>query len=187
MAARALTAALLAELTAKALRPVFFFEGEFTSGTVRLWSGAGDLAWNAQTWTGAGQALEISPIEESNTGRVNGLAFKLNGVPAAMIAIALAECRMGKPGTIWFGALDAAGTVVADPHLCFRGRLDVSTIEEDADKAIVTVTYESRLIDHQRARERRYTHEDQQIDYPGDRGFEYVASLQDKPFVWGRF
>ena len=42
------------------------------------------------------------------------------------------------------------------------------------------------LIDLNRSRVRRYTNEDQQIDYPTDVGFEYVQSLQDFEIKWGR-
>ena len=36
-----------------------------------------------------------------------------------------------------------------------------------------------------RSRERRYTHDDQQIDFPGDLGFEFVPKLQELNLVWG--
>jgi hypothetical protein len=32
---------------------------------------------------------------------------------------------------------------------------------------------------------RRYTNEDQQAEVPGDRGFEYVPSVQELNFKWG--
>ena len=45
---------------------------------------------------------------------------------------------------------------------------------------------ESRLIDLNRARNFRSTHEDQQQIFHGDLGFEYVAAIQDKEVSWGR-
>jgi hypothetical protein len=63
--------------------------------------------------------------------------------------------------------------------------MDVPTLRDDAETCTVTVTYEGRLIDLGRAREWRYTHESQQQLAPGDRGFEYVAGLQDKEILWG--
>ena len=38
----------------------------------------------------------------------------------------------------------------------------------------------SWLIDLTVARTWRYTHENQQVLYPGDLGFEYVTSIQDR-------
>ena len=42
-----------------------------------------------------------------------------------------------------------------------------------------------RLIDLDRSRARRFTSEDQKIDYPDDKGLEMVASLQDTVIIWG--
>ncbi len=43
---------------------------------------------------------------------------------------------------------------------------------------------EKELIDR-RTNSRRRTHEDQQIDAPGDLYFQYVAGLAQKQVVWG--
>ena len=48
------------------------------------------------------------------------------------------------------------------------------------------MTAESKLIDLERSRARRYTSEDQKIDYPDDKGLDFIADLQDKAVVWGR-
>jgi len=58
-------------------------------------------------------------------------------------------------------------------------------IQESGNVANVNITGESRLIDLEIARERRYTSEDQKIDFPDDKGFEFVADLQNKEIVWG--
>ena len=37
----------------------------------------------------------------------------------------------------------------------------------------------------QRAKTRRFTKEDQQIDFPDDKGLNNLAKLQDKKIQWG--
>ena len=64
--------------------------------------------------------------------------------------------------------------------------MDTMGIEDTGDTANISLTAESRLIDLERSRERRYTSEDQKIDYPNDKGLEFIADLQDKEIVWGR-
>jgi hypothetical protein len=64
--------------------------------------------------------------------------------------------------------------------------MDTMGIEDSGDTANIGLTAESRLIDLERSRERRYTSEDQKIDYPNDKGLEFIADLQDKEIVWGR-
>lgn len=184
--ARNLTAALLAALQAGTVRPVVFYEGEYSTGTLRLWSGVGPFTWNAQTWTGVGQMLGVAPIEEGSDVRAVGFSVSLSGEASVLLSANLSAARNGLPGRVWIGALDSAGTVIADPFRAFDGRFDVPDIFVEGSACTITARYESRLIDLDRPRERRYTHEDQQIDYPGDRGFEYVPGLQDAQIVWGR-
>lgn len=183
---RALTASLLAQITAAVLRPVFFYEGQFATGTVRLWSGLGTITWDGQSWTGAGDLINFSPIDENSEIRAAGFNVSLNGQSAAILALSMAQVRHGYPGKIWIGAVNDSGAIVSDPFLAFSGRADAPEIVDEGDTATITLAYESRLIDLDKTRERRYTHEDQQIDYAGDQGFSFLPKLQDAQFNWGR-
>lgn len=180
---RDLTAAMITEVTAAKLRPVIFYEGEFSGGTLPLWSGVGTITWNSLSWTGAGHLLGISDITETADLRAEGFTVSLSGLPSSLIAVAQAQAELGLAGSVWFGCMDAAGAVIADPYLAFKGKLDVPSIEDTGDTCTISVAYEHQLIDLERPRLRRWTHEDQQIDY-GDRGFEYMASLQDQVLEW---
>jgi hypothetical protein len=184
---RDLTAGMSAAVTADRVEPVLFYEGEFASGTIRLWTGIGEKVWNGQTWTGAGRLLGIEPVEETSEIRAVPLSVSLSmGLNDDQLQIALAQCRNGLPGSVWLGALDATGAVIVDPYLSFSGRLDVPDIVDAAVETKIVIRYESRLIDLERIRARRYTSEDQAIDHPGDRGCDYVPSLQDAQIPWGR-
>lgn len=182
--ARDLTAGMQSEVQAQSLRPVIFYEGEFASGTLRLWTGIGTFSWNGQSWTGAGNLLAISPVVETPDVRAVPMKAQLSGMPPSLVALAYGQTRQGKPGRVWFGAMDAAGTIVPDPYLAFVGRLDVTEDEDDDESAMITISYENRLIDLERPRVRRWTHEDQQIDHPGDLGLQYAASLADQVLEW---
>jgi hypothetical protein len=183
--ARDLTASVITQLQAASVEVGILFEGEFASGWVRLWSGIGNLSWDSKTWNGVGTLLGISAIDETNEIRASGLTVTLSGVPSDLLAAALGDARSGKTGRVYL-AFFSGGSVVADPVLQFEGRLDVPAIEDGEDTATIAISYESELIDLERARERRYTPEDQAIDYPGDLGFAYVAALQDAQITWGR-
>lgn len=183
---RDLTVGAAAAIAAEVVYPVAFYEGEYATGTVRLWSGVGPIDWDGKTWTGAGQMLGISSIEETSEIRASAFAVSLSGDVAALMQVNLAAARTGLPGRVWIGFFDSAGALVADPFMAFAGRFDVPDLVIGGARATIEVRYESRLIDLDRPRIRRYTHEDHQIDYPGDRGFEYVSSIQDKEVVWGR-
>ena len=184
--ARALTAGMLAAMATGVLRPLILYEGEFSGGTVRLFSGYGTLDWNGNTFTGSGQMLNITAIQEVSGLQAINFTVSLNGELPSLIALALGQVRRGKSGSVWLGLLDDSNALIADPFLCFKGRADRPDIVPDPAHTVISVAYESRLIDASRRRERRYTSEDQQIDYPDDKGFDFVPALQDAQFTWGR-
>lgn len=181
---RGLTAGMITQLNAARLQPIILFEGEFDTGTLRLWTGIGELSWNSLTWTGAGNLLAITPIEETRSTRAIGIGVSLNGISSEVISLVLAHARLKKVGTVYLGCV-ANDAVVADPVIAYRGFLDVPSIEDFGERCNITVTYESELIDLQRARIRRYTDNDLKLDYAEDNGFQYVAELQDKEVLWG--
>lgn len=182
--ARNLTAGMVTEAAKAAVMPVFFVEMDFSSGFVRVWSGYGDFAWNSYTWTGVGHLGQIDPLAEAIDFVANGASMKLSGIPSDMIAVALSQHYQGRPATIYLGFLDSAGAIVSDPVPIYAAKMDTMEIDEDGQSASIIVRIESQAIALKRSNEWRYTHEDQQIDYPGDLGLEYVASLQDKDLIW---
>jgi len=182
---RDLTGAYQTAIAGDRLKIALFYEGEFTTGTLRLWTGVGPLDWNGHTWTGAGHMLALTTIQETTDVRATGLTATLSGLPVSLLSAVLLNARRGYAGTVWLGLFDAAGALIADPAVAFKGRLDVPSIDADESTCTISVSYESRLIDLERARDRRYTNEDQAIDYPLDLGFEYVPSIQNARINWG--
>lgn len=173
-------------LIARDVRPALFFEGAFATGVVRIWSGLSPITWNGQTWIGAGNLIGFAGVEEGTDIVARGTSISLSGVPSSHVALAITDAQQGLPGKIWIGLLAADGAIIVDPILAFTGRLDVPSVTDGAETCTVTITYESRLIDLNTPRELRYTHEAQQQLYPGDRGFEYVTTIQDQDITWGR-
>ena len=179
---RGLGSTLITALQSPAVRVIVLYEGEFVSGTLRLWSGLGELSWNGETWTGGGNLVGVGPVAESGGLQADGISVSLSGIPADLLAKALGEVRHSHTGKLWFGLLDDAGAVTGTPTLLYQGRLDTTMVKRGRTTATIALTYENQALTAQ-ARERRYTHEDQQIDYPGDLGFQYVTGLQKKPLA----
>jgi hypothetical protein len=183
---RNLTAAQITEITAQNMRPILLCQLLFTSGWLYLWSGIGPLSWNGQTWTGVGSLGQVSAVPETSDVAAAGIQFSLSGIPSGVLASALSEVRQGSPVILWQGFLTAAGGVVASPNQAWNGRMDSCMVNEAGDTATITITAESRMMDLNRSRERRYEKQDQIIDFAGDLGFDYVPSLQELSIVWGR-
>ena len=183
--ARDLSAAMLAAIAANTIKPVMIAKLGTSGADLNVWTGVGDLTFEAETYTGVGNFGGVSMIQETSELQASGVTFSLSGVPSSLISAALGSMRYGRTAKLWFGLIDTTtGALVDPPYLMFTGKTDVPSIDEGPETSVVSITAENRLIDLERSRVRRYTHEDQQIDHAGDLGFEYVQSLQDAEITW---
>lgn len=184
--ARNLTGDFISQLEAESKTVAIFFQGDFATGTVYLWSGIGEIDFDGKTWVGVGNLAGIEQVKETSQIEATGVRVFLSGIDATLRSLVLDEVRQGDIGTIYIGFIDDTGAVVADPTVAFEGYLDVPTISDNGADIRITIQYENRLRDLERVREFRYTNESQQVLHPGDRGFEYVAGLQDWNGKWGK-
>lgn len=183
---RVLSTEMQAVAAAELVRPIYLLDLEFTSGSIFLWSGHGDLAYNSNTYLGAGDLLNIASIQETSDLTANGASVTLAGIKASLLTLARDEPYQGRPMTIRLGAFDESGDLISSPVILFSGFMDVMTIADNGDTSTINVTAENKLIAFQRTAVRRYTAEDQKIEHPTDKGFEFVAKIQEKEIVWGR-
>jgi hypothetical protein len=183
--ARTIPAALLASTTAPQLAPFTATRMDFDSGTVCYWTGYGVITIDGNGYQGIGTLGSISAIEETEDLSARGITLQLSGIPSALVALALTEDYQGRTASVMFGALNESTGAVIESITVFAGRMDVMTITDDGSTAVINFSVENKLVDFQRTRESRYTHEEQLRRYPGDNGLEYVAGLQDKTIYWG--
>lgn len=164
--------------------PAFLVELYWSTGVVNIWNGYYNLVWDGKTWLGIGHLGSIAEIKESSDLTANGVQLQMSGIPSARIAEVLTNDSQGLPARIYFGHI-AAGGFTVDPYLVFDGVIDYPNITISGETATIQVALERETYDG-RTDARRCTHEDQQIDYPGDLGREYVAALPNKQFTWGK-
>ena len=93
---RGLTSTYRALARSRLLSPAVLVEGFFDSGTLRLWSGAGNLVAGGQTYTGAGDLLSVSSSAETQNVRANGITVGLSGVSSTVVSLALNEECQGR-------------------------------------------------------------------------------------------
>jgi len=168
------------------VRPALFFEGEFDSGTVRLWNGIGQITALSQTWDGGGELISVTPIEETYEVKATGFSVSLSGIPADKLDLALVEDYQNRTLTVYMGFINESNQLVDDPFVLTRGRMDVMSISQGAETITIQITCETRMIDFERPRRRTYSDQDQKLKYPNDRGFEFVNSIQEIQIEWGR-
>lgn len=183
---RSIPAAMQTQLDTSHLFIVWFAHVQGVTGDLRLWTGIGTVSWNGYTWTGAGDLGSVRSIRQTKDLRAEGIELQLSGIGQDNIAFLLTEMRSGRDVQVWLGfEHPTTRAILADPMSVYKGYLDTGQLEDGRTFASVIVRAEGILAGLERAVVRRYTHEDQQIDYPGDRGFEYVAAIQDKEVLFG--
>jgi len=177
-----------------------------TSAPLYLWTGNGNVTIEGIEYIGTGQFLEISLFEESTDIVAKNAILTLSGIPSDLLSLALQIPYQGRKAVVQFGVFTLGnvpqeqGTYVLNEDggklklentnksrsIVFSGFMDTMSITEVGDTSQISLTIESRLVDLDRARVRRYTSEDQQSRFPGDLGFSFVNSIQDREIFWGR-
>ena len=158
---------------------VFLFEGFFDSGTLRFWTGIGTLEVNGDSFTGGGNLLQISKIEESIESKGIQGTFQLSGIPTENISLALNEPYQGRRAKCSLAVFNQ-GILVGDPILLHHPFMDVMEVELGGPTAILRMNVQTRK---RKKRDAFYTHEDQQQLYTGDQFFSRVNELQDKQII----
>lgn len=164
---------------------LIFVELDFADGYVRMTNAGYSFTWNGVEWLGIGTLGKIEEVAEGSALQMYGLSLSLSGIPPEVISEAFSQGYQGRAAKLWLAPLTDDYQIIADPVVIFSGRMDTMDIAL-GKTATVTVTVESRLVDWERPRVRRFNDADQQAEYPGDRGFKYVDQMVYKDMKWGR-
>lgn len=183
---RSLVQALSDELNSSNLSPFYALEFVFDSGTLRLWTGIGNLVANGETWIGGSGVISISTSSETIDLSANSVQIGLNGLDQSVLSISLSEPYRNRPFRLYLGALNSQNQSVGTLYQLFAGRMDVMAIEDSGATANIILTVENALVDLERPRIRTLTDEEQKSRYPGDNSLSQVAKLQDRQISWGK-
>ena len=174
-----------AALDAGAIAPVILVMLTFRSSTRYVWSGVGILAYNGNNYFGAGSLGEMGTVQEGIDVKASGTTLTLSGIDATFMAECATDIQLGAPAKIWFG-LFANGSIIGTPYLLYSGTVDKPKITLGGEKMSITLALENKMINLQRASNRRYTSADQRLQYPTDTAFSWVEMLNDQALKWGQ-
>ena len=191
---RTVPASLLTALSQPEVQPFYAVEALFddtddtrwdesgyaAENAIRLWTGYGDKTIASNTYTGSGNVMSISGFEEVADLAAKNITITLNGVDSTLVSLALSEPYQRRLCRVYFGTDDTTAIEV------FTGFMNTMSIEDSGETSTITLTVESKLVELERASNRRYTHENHVARHSGDTFFSYVADMQDKDIVWGR-
>lgn len=183
---RTLSTEMQAVASAELVRPIYLVKMEFDSGDLDLWSGLGNLVYGGDTYVGTGDLMSISPVKESEELTANGVTFTVSGIKQSLVSLARDEPYQGRKITLLLGAFDDSADIISSPVVLFSGFMDVMNIADSGETSTITIAAENKLISFDRSSVRRFTAEDQKIDHPTDKGFEFVSKIAQQEIIWGR-
>lgn len=169
---------------------------DFTSETMRLWNGNGQLETvDGAVWEGIGQLGGVSGIEQAVNGEAPQATFTLSGIDADIMRLARDEFEAQVKGRLVYVLIQFFGVDDEDdpdnqrpldaPYSLWCGRILSPTFTLDANgERSVSIAAESLFSLRSRPNYAMYTDADQRRRFPGDRGFEFVGSLINKVVTW---
>lgn len=182
---RGLTPAVEAAVQQESVHVTLAGELDFSSGFFRAVAGTQDVSIGGNLFTGMGGLVGLTTMREPSDLQTGQWAVSLTGIPSDAISIALNEHYQGRWARVWALILDPTSLQpIPDPIPLIMGRMDQMLISYDEQLAEVKVTITDHLADWDRPRLLRWTHEDQQLLFPGDRGLEFVPATAAWNFIW---
>lgn len=166
------------------IRPVYLVDIDLPSGPFRANSSDKNLTVGGFLYYGVGNLGKISDTGESVGTTAQQVKLTLTHVPQSMVADVVAENTRNRSVTISLCLFQPDHTLVAQPFVIFKGNIDTLTMEI-AQAVNIQVAATSRLIKWARSPNGRYTNEDQQSKFPGDKGFQFVNQLTTLKLQWG--
>ena len=182
---RVMTPAVLAALTSSYVSVAILVDATFRTGTTYLWTGKGTLNANGNTYQGVGALGSVSVVEDGATVEARGISLNLSGIYNYLLADVLQELQLGAPVNVWMALFDSSGALIPNPILVWAGRMDQPTIEAGGQTAQLKINCENRLLDMNVSVNRRYTQDDQTMDWPGDVGLQFALGIVDRTIYWG--
>ncbi len=182
---RDMTAAAESAITSNAPNWGLLFYGGFDGGDVRLWTGIGTLTVDGEDYIGAGGLIGFGGVNENFDLAATSSSVTLSGIPSEFISLALAEDYQGRPASISLVFFDDNGAPIDSAISIFSGQIDIMAISDDGETSQITVQAETAVALFSVTNPRWMTQASQEARYPGDKGFSFVAGLQNREVIWG--
>lgn len=168
--------------------PVHLFSIHLDSEILYMNDSYKTINYDSNDYLGVGHFMGFSDIEEASEVMVSTMTLSLSGIDKTMINLVLNNNYINRVVRVYTAFLDVNSHVlVINPVLIFEGLTDSPTISEDPDggKSTVAVSATNSWVDFDRKTGRHANNEEQQVLFPGDKGFEF-ASQNITNLLWGR-
>lgn len=168
----------------KVVRPVYFVEILFDSGPFLANTSDRNITVGSKLYYGVGSLGKIGEYTTTSGVAATALKFTLTGIPSALTGEVVNQNTRNKRVIVSIALVDKHNQLATGLIVWFSGTIDSLTV--DLGQIVsVAASASSRLINWARSVNTRYTNEDQQAKYPGDKGFKFITDMTSIKLRWG--
>lgn len=164
--------------------PVVFVDLDIVGDRQRLNDSNITINWGGFDWSGVGTYGGIEVVSEGQDLIAQPVRLTLSGVESNLVTDARTTQYQGRDVVIYVGLLNTDTLALIDtPEEVWSGFMDVMRLEADHGVGRITLTCEHWLRVDPAAS--RYTDEQQQANYAGDRFFQFTHEIPGYVGKWG--
>lgn len=176
-----------AQLSGREVRLAVLIHLDFRTTPKRIHLGFGPVRAGGFVWQGIGEVGAIAGLEQAISGTAPQATFTLSGVSTDLIAASLAASDevKGRDVTVFLQFYDANLARLDEPQAVYAGVMDVMSYRVSGPSlATVRLTAESLFARRSKPMWGALSDRDQKRLFPGDRGLEGIARIQNKTAYW---
>lgn len=173
-----------AEAAEQSIVPVIFVDLDIVGDRQRLNDSNLTIPWGGFDWIGVGSFGGIDGVSESHDLIAQPVKMTLSGVDPQYVTDARTTQYQGRSAVIHVGLLNKQTYALIDtPEEVWSGFMDVMLLEAGEREGKITLVCEHWM--RLAATTGRWTDEDQQARYAGDRFFQFLHMIPGFVGKWG--
>lgn len=185
---RSLTSAVKTELATDDIRPVHLITLGFSTPvniTDCSFSITSSVSGSSVTYNASDFILGISNHTEETDITKSSVNINLSGASTTFISTVLNENVVNDNVDIFRGFLDSSNSIISDPFLLYRGKIESFEIDESDNSSTVGLSIVSHWADFEKKNGRKTNNTSQQRFFANDVGMDFASqTVQD--IKWGR-
>lgn len=151
---------------------------------VYVHSGIGTVSFDGNDYLGVGDFGGVGESRESQSLGPAPIRLQLSGIDSTLLAEAMDAGTFGDKVTVYCGYRQDDGTLIDDPWIVAKGKLEYSSLTRGDDNTISIVAQHDLAVLNE-ADGSKFSDEDQRQRYSTDEGFEYVEENAVIKLLWG--
>lgn len=183
MSERSLAAELKSGAESPEFNYVILIDLAFPSGNVRAHNSVGTISFGGNDYLGVGAFGSIGDIQETSELTDQPIKITLSSIDQDIIDAVKTDDVYRRDADIYLGAIGRHGGL-EDATNWISGYMETAGLVLGEENAVI-ITIQTRAARLKQRNNKRFTLEQHQIDYPGDRFFEFLPYVINADVQWG--